>query len=317
MILSSALLASLLALPSSPLVESRSFEPRIPVRELSGHELIQIGEIHDAQNHFPEALTYYEQALRSFRALKRRKDEATTLLKISSVLERQGQRATAAMKLRNAVSLFEKIRNHRDHPKALLALGRLSAWLGSPDAAEGYFREALRRFGQFHDSEGQGGAFIALGMLKVVYGPQRDGIALLQRALQEARQRGDDHQTLSALVALGDAAWLEEKAEEGRSYYVEALALARKTLDARLQADLERRLTSVYAALGHDHEAIATANDAVRLYHSLSDTSGEAATWALLAWLYERTDQQESAETATQRALLLQRHQQFTVHGGS
>ncbi|HZH49986.1 MAG TPA: tetratricopeptide repeat protein, partial [Nitrospira sp.] len=45
------------------------------VRKLTGDELLRIGEIHDVQNHFPEALTYYEQALESFRATKQWRGE--------------------------------------------------------------------------------------------------------------------------------------------------------------------------------------------------------------------------------------------------
>ena len=51
----------------------------IAARTLSGDELVRIGEIHDVQNHYPEALTYYEQALLLFREMRERRGEADTL----------------------------------------------------------------------------------------------------------------------------------------------------------------------------------------------------------------------------------------------
>ncbi|MDF2459489.1 MAG: protein of unknown function, TPR-like, partial [Nitrospira sp.] len=58
---------------SSPAFYCEAVSEPFLVRALSGDELLRIGEIHDVQNHFPEALTYYEQALQSFRARKQRK----------------------------------------------------------------------------------------------------------------------------------------------------------------------------------------------------------------------------------------------------
>jgi hypothetical protein len=48
---------------SSPISNFETVGEPVPVRALSGDELLRIGDIHDVQNHFPEALTYYEQAL--------------------------------------------------------------------------------------------------------------------------------------------------------------------------------------------------------------------------------------------------------------
>ena len=81
---------------STSVTAATSAVQAISARTLSGQELVSIGQIHDVQNHFPEALTYYEQAVDAFRAHKQRKGEATALTKIASILERQGRRKEAA-----------------------------------------------------------------------------------------------------------------------------------------------------------------------------------------------------------------------------
>ena len=65
--------------------------PTAAPNQLSGHELLRIGEIHDQQEHFPETLTYYQLALAKFREKKQPQGIATALMKIARVLERQGK----------------------------------------------------------------------------------------------------------------------------------------------------------------------------------------------------------------------------------
>ena len=101
--------------------ETWLLHPASSARKLNGDELLRIGEIHDVQNHFPEALTYYEQALEFFRATKQRQGEATALTKIGSIFERQGRREAAAAQLRDALALFSKVPNSPAHAEALLS----------------------------------------------------------------------------------------------------------------------------------------------------------------------------------------------------
>ena len=82
MFLSSLLMGAML---SGSLADLSAPSQLVSARTLSGDELVRIGEIHDVQNHFPEALTYYGQALDAFRAHKQRKGEAVVLTKIASI----------------------------------------------------------------------------------------------------------------------------------------------------------------------------------------------------------------------------------------
>src|SRR5262245_66146440 len=95
----------------------------VSARTLSGDELVRIGEIHDVQNHFPEALTYYGQALDSFRAHKQRKGEAIVLTKMASISERQGRRQEAAVQVHQALRLFSKTPDSPVHADALFLSG--------------------------------------------------------------------------------------------------------------------------------------------------------------------------------------------------
>src|SRR5881628_2636222 len=62
---------------------------RIASRTLDGNELLKIGDLHEVQNHLQEALPYYQRALTAFRGKKDRIGEATALVRIAIVMERQ------------------------------------------------------------------------------------------------------------------------------------------------------------------------------------------------------------------------------------
>ena len=310
----------LFALLLSPFAAAWAFDepwflqPVSSARKLNGDELLRIAEIHDVQNHFPEALTYYEQALDSFRASRQLQGEAIALMKIGSIFERQGRREAAAARLREAVSLFSKFPDQPAYANALLVLGRVSAWLGDREEAGRLFEQAIQRAGQSRNLHGAGQAKIQLGLLRISDGRTDEGDRLLQQALQDAQSRHDDDQTLAALLALGDARSILDQPDAARTYYQEALVLAEKGLHTRAEADLQHRLSCVYEAIGQPEHGIAPVKRALTLYQSLRDPSGEAGSWALLASLYYMAGHQSEAEEATQRALLIHRHQQFMVH---
>src|SRR4029079_9524820 len=118
----------------------------VSARTLSGEELVRIGEIHDVQNHFPEALTYYDQALATFRAQKQRKGQAVALTKIASIFERQVRRQEAGRRVRQDVELFSRTSDAPVHADALFLSGRISLRLGDREEAAGLFERAKERY---------------------------------------------------------------------------------------------------------------------------------------------------------------------------
>ena len=244
-------------------------------RKLNGDELLRIGEIHDVQNHFPEALTYYEQALEFFRATNQRQGEATALTKIGSIFERQGRREAAAAQLRGALALFSKVPNSPAHAEALLTLGRVSAWLGSREEASRLFERAADQYSRSHNVQGLDAARIQLGLMRVSDGLTQEGLQLLQQAFEDAKNRHDREQTFVALIALGDARWIMDDPEAARAQYEQSLALVEQRPQASMEAGLRYRLAALYGVTGQREKGLECSRRAVTLYQTLRDLSGE------------------------------------------
>lgn len=311
-----SLLLVTLVLSSSawPLDEPWLLQPVSSARTLKGDELLRIGEIHDAQNHFSEALTYYGQARESFRATKQRQGEATALTRIGSIFERQGRREAAAAQLRDALALFAKVPAGSAHGDALLTLGKVSAWVGSREEAGRLFERAVDRYSRSRNVQGVVLARIQLGLLRISDGLTQEGLQLLEEALEDSHNRQDNDQTLAALLALGDARWIMDEPDAAKPYYERALALVEQRPQAGMEAVLRYRASAIYDTIGQQEKGIGSAKRAVTLYQSLRDPSGEAASWALLASLYEALGQHQEADEARQRALAIFRQRQVVVH---
>ena len=286
----------------------------VSARTLSGEELVRIGEIHDVQNHFPEALTYYDQALATFRAQKQRKGQAVALTKIASIFERQGRRQEAGVRVRQALELFSKTSDSPVHGDALFLSGRISLWLGDREEAAGLFERAKERYRRTQNVQALGAVRIQSGLLNVSEGSSHRGLVELQQVLDEARSRRDQDQTLAASVAIGDANWILDRTEVASAQYEQSVALLEQRPEVATEARLRIRLAALSSATRREEQGIESAKRAVTLYQSLRDVSGEAAAWALLASLHQALGHAPEGEEALRRALAIYRQQAVVVH---
>ena len=290
--------------------------PGLPVsaRTLSGEELLKIGEIHDVQNHFPEALTYYDQALVSFRTERRRKGEAVVLTKIASIFERQGRRQEAAVEVHQALTLFSKTTDSPVHADALFLSGRLSLWLGARKEAAALFEQAQERYRRSKNVQSLGLVTLQAGLLRISDGSPDEGLRQIQQVLDDARARRDQEQTLAAFVALGDANWILEWTGRAVTHYEQSIALLEQRPQPGIEAGLRIRLAALSHMMGREEQGIESAKRAITLSQSLRDVSGEAAAWALLGSLHEALGRGPEAEDAFRHALGIYRQQVMIVH---
>ncbi|HEX8751448.1 MAG TPA: tetratricopeptide repeat protein [Nitrospira sp.] len=314
MTLSFLLVSLCLSTSTWTLDQSWSVQTVSSARKLNGDELLRIGEIHDVQNHFPEALTYYEQAVETFRAAKQRQGQATALTRIGSIFERQGRREAAVVRLRDALSLFSKVPDSPAHPDALLTLGRVSAWLGSREEASHLFEQAVDRYSRSHNVQGLSAARIQLGLMRISDGQNQEGLRFLQQAYEDAQRHRDPGQMLIASLALGDGRWIMDDLEAAGTQYEQSLAMVEQRPQASMEAGLRFRLSAIYGVTGQQEKGVEFSRRAVTLYQSLRDPSREAASWSQLASHQQGLGQTQQAEESGQRALSIYKQRQLVVH---
>ncbi len=254
-------------------------------RALDGQELLRIGDLHAIQNHFQEAMPYYQRALAVFRGAGNRRGEATALGSMADLLERQGRYEDAGLLLREVVTIRAAMADPLAHGRALLSVGRVSEASGQGAAAQRAYEQAEALFQQARDRVGKGEARIRLGRLLTGQDLVVEGRVLLQAALADARERADRGQQVPALSAIGDGYLREGTGAAARPLFEEGLALAEAQQDLRAEAGLRARLAGLAGEGGRPGESMAMARRALALYQTLKDRGLEAATWALIGSL--------------------------------
>jgi len=303
-------------LPSQVMAVSQdALRPATSPNQLSAHELLRIGEVHDQQEHWPETLTYYQLALSKFREKKQPQGIATALMKIARVHERQGKLQEAHTSLREAEQLFARAADRSAHAEALLAMGRVAAQLGQRDESREALTRAAALFTRVRNARGWNETMVQLGLLQVVEGSAEAGLSSLQQAAEEARTRRHVDQQFTATVALGDAHWLLGRLEEARAKYLDALALAEAEHHLPFEGMLQLRLARLDQGKDSLPDRVALGKRAVQIAQALHDTAAEAEAWSLLADLHRQLGQQSEAEAAETRALALYRSRELFVHG--
>ena len=281
-------------------------EPVISTRVLDGNELLKIGEIHDVQNHFLEALTYYQQALTAFREKKQRRGEAIVLEKIGQVYARQGKMEEAHKTLAQAVASSARIPDRMLHARSLLALGRVSFSLGKLAEANELYQKAGAAFERTDDLHGRNEVVLQLGLLRVSAGRLDEGLALLIRSLEDARKRRDRVQVITAAMGVGDVRMRDDQIEAARLLYQEGLSLAESDQNLSAEADLRARLAKVSNLTGRRAEALVLAHRALTLYQTLRDRPREAEMHSQLAEVYEADGDHDRANDHRRQAAMVE-----------
>ncbi len=301
--------------PQALAIPPAQVTPTASPNQLSGHELLRIGEVHDQQEHWPETLTYYQLALSKFREKKQNQGIATTLVKIARVHERQGKLQEAHTSLQEAEQIFAQASDRSAHAEALLAMGRVAAQLGQRDESRDALTRAAALFTRVRNARGWNETMVQLGLLQVVEGSAEAGLRSLQQAAEEARTRRHVDQQFTATVALGDAHWLLGHIEDARTNYLDALTLAQTEHHLPFEGMLHLRLARLDRGKDSLSDRVALGKRALQIAQAIHDAAGEADAWSLLADLHRQLGQQTEAEEAEMRALAIYRSRELFVHG--
>lgn len=291
------------------------WHPVSSVRTLTGDELLRIGQLHDAQDHFQEALNYYQLALSAYRKAEQKGGQAAALVKMAGVQERREQVHEAYASLQEATRLLGAKGSLRVRADAALATGRLAARLGHDPEAEKSLAEAVTLHDRLQDENGRHAAVVQLALLRAQEGRVEEGLAMLERERQDARVRHAGGHEANVLLALGDIHWLMGQYEEAQRIYAESLRVTELERNGMREAKLRLRLAQSAVELGRFEEGIEFGRQASSLYQVMRKNAGEAAAQATLADLYRKAGKDGEAEAAGLNARRLYRSRQIQVHG--
>lgn len=276
-------------------------------RALDGDELLRIGDLHEVQHHWQEALPYYQRALAAFREKRIRRGEAEALLKIGHVLERQNRLDEAFASVDESLRVLSRSRDWKMQARTLLQRGQIAEALERWTEALTSYEQAGQAFQRAHDAEGRIKALVKRGALQVRHDQVGEGLNLLQGAYQEARDQSVLAEQMASLVWIGEAHLHLEDPDAARIAWEAGLALALSLQEMKQEAVFSLRLARLHESTAAHGIARTLAQRALVLSQSIRDRPGQGEALALLGTIDLGEGDVEKALAHHQSALELYR----------
>lgn len=183
---------------------------------------------------------------------------------------------------------------------ALNFIGVATAFAGVPAEAVGWHEQSQALAEQTGNREAAHRALNGLGIAYWALGRLDESLTVHQRVLDYCRAEGHAFGEMSSLACLAESHVDAGRPEQARLLADEALALARKHGDRRVEANLIR----IIATIRHD---TATYEQALRLCQEIGFRHGETAALIGLAGALRTRHDPAAALTCGKRALALMR----------
>ncbi|RMH41431.1 MAG: tetratricopeptide repeat protein [Deltaproteobacteria bacterium] len=256
-----------------------------------------------------EAMDAYCEALVTYRALGRKRDEARALNNLGNVCAERGDPEEALRHYKASLDIDRQLGNRASIPLKLGNIGQLYTDLGHAARGEKYLRRALQLADDDGDTRGTADIATSLGQARLAQGDADEALAWFERGLQRATDNRDRYQEIRALIYLAFAQLDAGRPAEG------ALELAQSA--TRLAQKMPMPLGEAHAlaaqalaleALGRRDEALAAAEQAVRVQDAAGVEEGLEMILAIRARLAAVAGDLAAARAAVDRAhQLLQR----------
>jgi tetratricopeptide (TPR) repeat protein len=276
-------------------------------RALDGDELLRIGDLHEVQHHWQEALPYYQRALAAFREKRIRRGEAEALLKIGHVLERQNRLNEAFASVDESLRVLSRSRDWKMQARTLLQRGQIAEALERWTEALTSYEQAAQVFHRAHDAEGRIKALVKRGALQIRHDQVREGLNLLQGAHQEARDQSLLAEQMAALLWIGEAHLYLEDPDAARRAWEAGLAFALSLQEMKHEAVFSIRLARLHESAAAYGVARTLAQRALVLSQSMRDRPGQGEALSLLGTIDLDEGDVEKAAAHHQGALELYR----------
>ncbi|BAY24935.1 TPR domain protein [Calothrix sp. NIES-2100] len=208
-----------------------------------------------------QALAKYLEALKIWREIDDRTQEATTLLSIGTLYYIQGENSKALEYYNSALSIRRELKDSLGEAVILQSIAGAYFNLGEKPKALEYYNQALSIF-------------------------------------QKAKQSSF---AARALIGIGRIYFSSGETKKALDAYNQALEIQRASRDLDGQADTLETIGQVYTQLGESQKALAAFNQALDIQRTTKNIAGQVDTLTLIATLYSSLgDNQKARETLSQ-----------------
>lgn len=232
--------------------------------------LRHIGLICGWRGEFQKALEHLEQALEIAQGAADLENERQILMLCGNIHYEQGEMLQAAEYYKKSLSIARKTGRRRGECRVNVNMGEICRRLGDIETARTYFEEALAIALEIQDREIEGHTLSNLGLLYHELGSLDLAIDHFQRALSIFKDTNyHSNVEAEALFGLASIFRSQERLDEARSHFRQALEASRKLRLWQLEIFSLRSLADCEAATGNKEAASCLLEEALTTIDNL------------------------------------------------
>jgi tetratricopeptide (TPR) repeat protein len=190
-----------------------------------------MGLIYQSMGQPKQALSYYEDALATFREVGNLEREAITLTNLGPLCQQTGQPEQALKNYEDALVILRKLGLRAELAAALNNVASLSYATGQPEKALQPYNEALCIMREMGDRAGEATTLTNIGLLKQDTGQPQEALRLYEEALSIQREIGNLAGEATTLNSMATAYQYMGQLERALKRAKEALRIWRKVGD--------------------------------------------------------------------------------------
>ena len=246
-----------------------------------GEQLYQQGTAESLR----KAIAKFGEALKLYREVGDRSQEARTLNKIGLVYSKLGEKQKALEYYSQSLPLSRAVGDRSGEASTLNNIGLVYSELGEKQKALEYYSQSLPLSRAVGDRSGEARTLNNIGLVYSELGEKQKALEYYSQSLPLSRALGDRSQEASTLNNIGFVySELGEK-QKALEYYSQSLPLSHAVGDRSGEANTLNNIGLVYSELGEKQKALEYYSQSLPLSRAVGDRSGEANTLINIAYV--------------------------------
>lgn len=270
---------------------------------------LEVAELRVSRLDFSGARQWTERALALIERLPLASQYAYDLRACTlalAVLEFGGQYREGLEYARRMLRAAQRHKSVEAEARALMAIGRMQRELGQLAQAEASLQQARDLAARDELGELEAEARLHLAKVRQLQGRHLEALQELQLAREEHESYDDKLKLARVLTGIGDIYRVLGSSREALTFYTRALSLEQGRGSLLGQAILKDKLALALLDQNKAADALASAEESLRLRERLNDVVGQARSHTVIGAIMSRLGRHEPAMASYERARELQ-----------
>ncbi|MEM7334305.1 MAG: tetratricopeptide repeat protein, partial [Chloroflexota bacterium] len=265
--------------------------------------LMNLGGVHLDLTLYEDALTYLTEGLQIAKEINHEGILSPMLLNLGSVAGSLGKYDDELDYYTEALQTARKMGHREDICFLLSNMGALSRTLGEFEVAENYLLEGLQIANEDNLFERKSSLFRHLATLEIYKGDYSKARRYAEDGIEIARDKNNQRNLCPLLNLLGEINLIENQFELAAENIDEAFEIADGIEHQWFIAEAKLRKSKLFFRTGHHKEALAKANEALKLAKEKRIIEVEAEAYLLLGQIESDLGEKLSATASLETAV--------------